>query len=103
MRLEAGESIVSLSVWLCHASPKITLDHYAHLMPGAGYRGLAAMDTWLEQKHQRNIPGKSLLTERTTKLTMNPQVKDLIGRGPNMNVKYMETVRGGLAMNIIKC
>jgi len=34
VQLEAGESIVSLSVWLGHASPKITLDRYARFMPG---------------------------------------------------------------------
>jgi integrase len=33
VQLEAGESIVSLSEWLGHASPNITLDHYAHFMP----------------------------------------------------------------------
>jgi integrase len=103
VQLEAGESVVSLSTWLGHSSPKITLDHYAHFMPGAGFRGLAAMDAWLEQDHQRKIPQKSLLAGWTTKLTMNPQVKDLIGSGPNMKVKYKETARGGLAVNIIEC
>ncbi|SED86625.1 Transposase DDE domain-containing protein [Streptomyces sp. TLI_105] len=53
VQLEAGESIVSLSKWLGHSSPKITLDHYLHFMPGAGSRGLAAMDAWLEQDRQR--------------------------------------------------
>jgi hypothetical protein len=43
-QLEAGESIVSVSEWLGHASPQTTLTHYAHFMPGAGKRGLAAMD-----------------------------------------------------------
>lgn len=47
VQLEAGESIVSVSTWLGHSSPKVTLDYYAHFMPGAGRRGLAAMDTWL--------------------------------------------------------
>ncbi|MDT0341270.1 tyrosine-type recombinase/integrase [Streptomyces litchfieldiae] len=47
VQLEAGESVVSLSQWLGHSSPKITLDHYAHFMPGAGRRGLDAMDAWL--------------------------------------------------------
>ncbi|MDG9684638.1 hypothetical protein QC334_18230 [Streptomyces sp. DH18] len=61
------------------------------------------MDAWLEQDHQRKIPEKSLLMGWTTKLTMNAQVKDLIGCGPNMNVKYKETARGGLAVNIIEC
>nr|WP_268831494.1 tyrosine-type recombinase/integrase [Streptomyces platensis] len=40
-QLEAGESLVSVSEWLGHASPQTTLKHYAHFMPGAGKRGLA--------------------------------------------------------------
>ncbi|MFF6884663.1 tyrosine-type recombinase/integrase [Streptomyces sp. NPDC012421] len=103
VQLEAGESIVSLSAWLGHSSPKITLDHYAHFMPGAGLRGLAAMDAWLEPDHQRKIPQKSLLAAWSTQLTMNPQVKDLISMAGNVNVKYKETARGGLAVNIIEC
>lgn len=42
-----GESIVSVATWLGPSSLKVTLDYYAHFMPGAGKRGLAAMDTWL--------------------------------------------------------
>ncbi|MFJ2649487.1 tyrosine-type recombinase/integrase [Streptomyces sp. NPDC087420] len=49
VQLEAGESIVSLSTWLGRSSPKVTLDYYAHFMPGAGKRGLAAMDPWFAQ------------------------------------------------------
>jgi integrase len=52
VQLGAGESIVSLSTGLGHSSPKITLDHYAHFMPGAGRRGLAAMDSWLAASEQ---------------------------------------------------
>ncbi|MFD4319856.1 hypothetical protein [Streptomyces sp. NPDC058548] len=103
VQLEAGESVVSLSTWLGHASPKNTLDHYAHFMPGAGFRGLAAMDAWLEQDHQHKIPQKSLLAGWTTQLTMNQQVKDMISVAGNVNVKYKETARGGLAVNIIEC
>lgn len=51
VQLEAGESIVSVSQWLGHSSAKITLDNYAHFMPGAGRRGLAAMDSWLAPDH----------------------------------------------------
>ncbi|TVZ75926.1 phage integrase family protein [Streptomyces sp. BK340] len=58
-QLEAGESVVSLSTWLGHSSPKITLDHYAHFMPGAGQRGLAAMDAWLDQDPPRFVPKES--------------------------------------------
>ncbi|KUL34915.1 hypothetical protein ADL22_29275 [Streptomyces sp. NRRL F-4489] len=65
-QLEAGESIVSVSEWLGHSSPQITLKHYAHFMPGAGKRGLAAMDEWFEQVPssgqdlQPIVPEKSL-------------------------------------------
>ncbi|GAA3819310.1 tyrosine-type recombinase/integrase [Streptomyces chiangmaiensis] len=58
-QLEAGESIVSVSEWLGHASPQTTLTHYAHFMPGAGKRGLAAMDEWFDQDPQPNVPEKS--------------------------------------------
>ncbi|GAB2897310.1 hypothetical protein GCM10022245_35590 [Streptomyces mayteni] len=47
VQLEAGESVVTLSHWLGHSSPTITLEHYAHFIPGAGRRGLAAIDLWL--------------------------------------------------------
>ncbi|MGW2657545.1 tyrosine-type recombinase/integrase [Streptomyces sp. NPDC001478] len=47
VQLEAGESIVSVAQWLGHSSAKITLDTYAHFMPGAGCRGVVAMDSWL--------------------------------------------------------
>ncbi|MFI6764209.1 tyrosine-type recombinase/integrase [Streptomyces sp. NPDC050355] len=59
-QLEAGESIVSLSEWLGHASPQTTLNHYAHFMPEAGKRGIAAMDEWFGQDPQPNVPEKSL-------------------------------------------
>jgi len=36
-------------------------------------------------------------------LTLKPQLKDLIGSGASMNVKYTETARAGLAVNIIDC
>ncbi|MFI6725714.1 hypothetical protein NRF20_08500 [Streptomyces sp. R-74717] len=51
VQLEAGESIVSVSQWLGHSSAEITLENYAHFMPGAGQRELAAMDSWLVQDH----------------------------------------------------
>ncbi|WP_199830887.1 hypothetical protein [Streptomyces sp. NBRC 110028] len=40
---------------------------------------------------------------RDEKLTLNPQVKGIIAAGAGMNVKYQETARGGLAVNIIEC
>ncbi|MEU1031831.1 tyrosine-type recombinase/integrase [Streptomyces mirabilis] len=42
-RLEAGESIVSVSEWLGHASPQTTLTHYAHFMSG---RASGASQPW---------------------------------------------------------
>ncbi|MFF9126036.1 hypothetical protein ACF09J_22470 [Streptomyces sp. NPDC014889] len=60
VQLEAGESLVSVSSWLGHSSSTTTLTHYAHFMPGAGQRGLAIMDTWLERDRSRIVPEKSL-------------------------------------------
>ncbi|MFH9612960.1 tyrosine-type recombinase/integrase [Streptomyces pratensis] len=48
--LEAGESVVTLARWLGHASPTITLDHYAHFMPEAGRRGRQAIDSLLDDQ-----------------------------------------------------
>ncbi|GAQ54824.1 tyrosine-type recombinase/integrase [Streptomyces acidiscabies] len=103
VQLAAGESVVSLSVWMGHSTPKITLEHYAHFMPGAGQRGLSVMNSWLESSQTPNVPEKSLLTGWIKKLPPNPQVKVLIAAGARMNVKYKETARGGLAVNIIEC
>ncbi|KIZ17643.1 integrase [Streptomyces natalensis ATCC 27448] len=64
-QLEAGESLVSVSEWLGHASPQTTLKHYAHFMPDAGKRGLAAMDEWFDQDPQPNVPEKSLDAPKT--------------------------------------
>ncbi|MEU5303289.1 hypothetical protein ACH4YO_04180 [Streptomyces noursei] len=83
--------------------PKVTLDHYAHFMPGAGQRGLVAMDAWLEDRHQPKVPEKSLPAEWIKKIPPNPQVKGMVVQGAPMSVKYKETARGGLAVNIIEC
>ncbi|MFF2216453.1 tyrosine-type recombinase/integrase [Streptomyces antibioticus] len=103
VQLEAGESIVSLSKWLGHSTPKVTLDHYAHFMPGAGQRGLVAMDVWLDDRPQPKVPEKSLLAEWIKKTPTNSQVKGLVTQGAPLSVKYKETARGGLAVNIIEC
>lgn len=47
VQLAAGEDIVSLSNWMGHASPEITLRVYAHFMPDDGRRGRTAVDAWL--------------------------------------------------------
>ncbi|MER5531934.1 site-specific integrase [Streptomyces sp. NPDC002677] len=103
VQLEAGESIVSLSKWLGHSTPKVTLDHYAHFMPGAGQRGLVAMDAWLEDRRRPKVPEKSPLAEWIKKIPANQQVKGLVASGARLSVKYKETARGGLAVNIIEC
>ncbi|MFC9619513.1 hypothetical protein ACFTXM_05820 [Streptomyces sp. NPDC056930] len=48
VQLDARESVVSVSKWLGHADPAITLRVYAHFMPEADGRGRAAMDAWFE-------------------------------------------------------
>lgn len=78
------------------------LDYYAHFMPGAGQRGIAAMDAWLAPA-QPIVPEKSLLAGWIKTLPSNPQVKELVAQGARMSVKYKETARGGLAVNIIEC
>ena len=103
VQLEAGESVVSLSEWLGHSSPNITLDHYAHFMPGAGKRGLAAMDGWLAPTPPPNVPVKSLAAPWLKKLTINAQVRSALEAAAPMKVKYKETARGGLAVNVIEC
>lgn len=46
-QLEAGESVVTLARWLGHASPTVTMEHYAHFLPTAGAKGRAAIDALL--------------------------------------------------------
>ncbi len=103
VQLEAGESVVSLSKWLGHSTPKVTLDHYAHFMPGAGQRGLTAMDAWLRNPSRPKVPEKSLRTWIAPQTPSNMQVKGIARQGADMSVKYKETARGGLAVNIIEC
>ncbi|MBL3808545.1 MULTISPECIES: tyrosine-type recombinase/integrase [Streptomyces] len=47
-QLDAGESVVSVSKWMGHSSPEITLKIYAHFMPEADGRGRAIMQKWLD-------------------------------------------------------
>lgn len=54
------------------STPKVALDHYAHFMPGAGGRCLAAMDAWLEGRHRPKVPDKSLVTDRIRKIPVEP-------------------------------
>lgn len=46
VQLHARESVVSVSKWMGHSDPSITLKIYAHMMPEADGRGRAAMDAW---------------------------------------------------------
>lgn len=48
VQLGAGEDPVSVSHWMGHSSPTITLAIYAHFMPDRGQRGRTAMDAWLD-------------------------------------------------------
>lgn len=48
VQLGAGEDVISLSHWMGHASPDITLKIYSHFMPDRGMRGRTAVDGWLE-------------------------------------------------------
>ncbi|MER7811296.1 integrase [Streptomyces sp900116325] len=48
VQMDARESVVSVSKWLGHADPSITLKVYAHFMPEADGRGRAALDAWFE-------------------------------------------------------
>ncbi|MFC4331460.1 hypothetical protein ACFPC0_27505 [Streptomyces andamanensis] len=79
------------------------LDHYAHFMPGAGQRGLLAMDARLEKRRQPKVSEKSLPAEWIKRIALNPRVKWKVVQGAPMSVKYKETARGGLAVNIIEC
>ncbi|WP_406152129.1 hypothetical protein [Streptomyces sp. NBC_01012] len=72
-------------------------------MPGAGQRGLTAMDTWLRDSSRPKVPEKSLRTRIAPRTPSNMQVKGIARQGADMSVKYKETARGGLAVNIIEC
>lgn len=48
VQLGAGEDVISVSHWMGHASPDITLKIYTHFMPDRGMRGRTAVDNWLE-------------------------------------------------------
>lgn len=47
VQLGAGEDVVSVSHWMGHASPLVTMKIYAHFMPDNGKRGRTAVDAWL--------------------------------------------------------
>lgn len=56
VQLDARESVVSVSKWLGHADPSITLRIYAHMMPEADGRGRTAMQNWFEGDAKKISP-----------------------------------------------
>jgi integrase len=106
VQLEAGETPVTLSKWMGHSTPTITLERYAHFMPDAGRRGLAAMDAWFEAP---SAPPKLILPRFSPealslpRVTAADQLKAMISAKEAMKIKYKETSRGGLAVNVIEC
>lgn len=103
VQLEAGENPVTLSKWMGHASPNITMEHYAHFMPEAGARGLQAMAAWFAEGSSAVLPGNSLRVGRILVPRQSLQVNGMIASESHMKIKYKETARGGLAVNVIEC
>ena len=59
--------------------------------------------SWLEDRSQPKVPEKSLLAEWAKKIPTNSQVKGPVELCAPLSVKYKETARGGLAVNVIEC
>ncbi|WP_445396223.1 hypothetical protein ACSMX9_21755 [Streptomyces sp. LE64] len=49
------------------------------------------------------VPEKSLAADWATGLALKPHLRSMITMVAATNVKYKETARGGLAVNIIEC
>lgn len=64
--------------------------------PGAGQRGLTAVDAWLEDRRWPKIPAKSPPAERIKEIPANQQVKGLVASGVCLSVKCKEAARGWL-------
>ncbi|MGW6913755.1 tyrosine-type recombinase/integrase [Kitasatospora sp. NPDC054939] len=60
VNLGAGEAPAAVCAWMGHASLKVTLEVYGHMVPGAVQRGLAAIDTWFDAPQPQNLPQDSL-------------------------------------------
>ncbi|MFG3050370.1 tyrosine-type recombinase/integrase [Kitasatospora sp. NPDC048239] len=60
VNLGAGEAPAAVCSWMGHASLKITLEVYGHMVPGAVQRGLAAIDDWFDAPQPQNLPQDSL-------------------------------------------
>lgn len=65
-RLEAGESVVSLTQRLGHADPGFMLRKYAHFLPRADTRGTAAVDALFgdRERGQGTLPGSEVPQRR---------------------------------------
>ncbi|MEV0280134.1 hypothetical protein AB0I22_27595 [Streptomyces sp. NPDC050610] len=59
IRLEAGESVVTLARWLGRSSPAVTLGYYAHFVPEAGSKGCAPIDGLLGNQGGRDASRNS--------------------------------------------
>ncbi|MGW1696496.1 tyrosine-type recombinase/integrase [Streptomyces sp. NPDC002399] len=100
VQLDARESVVSVSKWLGHADPAITLRVYAHFMPEADGRGRAAMDAWFEGATEADsqkispdsprapssggvgvLPDMPNASDQTEPATASERRKDLVGVG----------------------
>ncbi|MFH8520577.1 hypothetical protein ACH4CE_37130 [Streptomyces gelaticus] len=97
---DARESVVSVSKWLGHADPAITLRVYAHFMPEADGRGREAMDAWFEDATEADsqkispdsprapsrggvstLPDGPAASDQTKSAAPSENEKDLVGVG----------------------
>ncbi|MCG6499416.1 site-specific integrase [Kitasatospora sp. A2-31] len=60
VNLGAGENPVTVSTWMGHATVKITLEVYGHMVPGAVQRGRSAINAWFEPPQKQILPQDSL-------------------------------------------
>ncbi|OKI22238.1 site-specific integrase [Streptomyces sp. CB03911] len=88
VNLEAGENPVTVSKWMGHASVKITLDTYGHMMPGAGAKGLAAMDTWFAAPPRKFLPQRSPGVGQTRRPPSPQLVAAGVGRKTSLNKQF---------------
>jgi len=56
MLLEAGESVPTVSEYLGHASPAVTMAVYAHAVPGAKKRAAQRLGAIMQRARQAATP-----------------------------------------------
>ncbi|MET7795755.1 tyrosine-type recombinase/integrase [Streptomyces decoyicus] len=84
VQLDARESVVSVSKWMGHGDPAITLRVYAHFMPEADGRGRRAMDAWFQNLPEAGSDSQKISLD-------SPQLPDEPGEeaadavAPNLN------------------